>query len=98
MSLLELVERERRALARLLNASGFTLLLGAIGAVLAAGALILGSARWLSLPRPVPFLLWLAAIALVVSGARILAKFRGRMATLSGVARQIERERSLRNG
>jgi hypothetical protein len=47
MSLLELVERERRALARLLNASGFTLLLGAIGAVLAAGALILGSARWL---------------------------------------------------
>ena len=29
MSLLELVERERRALARLLNASGFTLLLGA---------------------------------------------------------------------
>src|SRR5689334_20101578 len=98
MSLIELVERERRALARLLNASGATLVFGSIGALLAVGALILGSARWLSLPRPVPFLLWLLAIAFVVVGARLMALLRSRMATLPGVAGQIERERKLRDG
>ena len=98
MSLIELIERERRALARLLNASGATLLLGAIGALLAAGALILGSARWLSLPRPMPILLWMAAIGLIVLGIRILATLRTRMATLPGVAGQIEKERALRDG
>ena len=98
MSLIELVERERRALARLLNASGLTLVVGAVGALLAGGALFLGSARWLSLPRPVPILLWIAAVALVVGGFRLLTSLRKRMATLPGVAGEIERERSLRDG
>jgi hypothetical protein len=98
MSLIELIERERRALARLLNASGVTLVIGAVGALLAGGALILGSARWLSLPRPVPLLLWIAAVGLVVGAVRILAVLRRRMATLPGVAGEIERERALRDG
>ncbi|NUQ12484.1 MAG: hypothetical protein HUU26_09205, partial [Gemmatimonadaceae bacterium] len=58
MSLFDLIDRERRALARLLNASGATLVIGAVGLVLALGGLALGSARWLALPRPTPFLLW----------------------------------------
>ncbi|HWP71825.1 MAG TPA: hypothetical protein VNM36_12010, partial [Gemmatimonadaceae bacterium] len=98
MSLIELIERERRALARLLNASGATLVIGAVGALLALGALALGSARWLSLPRVVPFLAWGGAIALVVAAFRVLAVLRTRMATLPGVAGQIERERALRDG
>jgi hypothetical protein len=98
MSLIELIERERRALARLLNASGATLVIGAVGALLALGALALGSARWLSLPRLVPFLAWGGAIALVVAAFRVLAVLRTRMATLPGVAGQIERERALRDG
>ncbi|HEX6317131.1 MAG TPA: Ig-like domain-containing protein [Gemmatimonadaceae bacterium] len=98
MSLFELVERERRALARLLNTSGLALVIGAIGAVLAVGALALGSARWLSLPRVVPFLLWLVAAGLLALGVRLISLWRGRMATLSGVAQQIERERALRDG
>jgi hypothetical protein len=98
MSLLDLVERERRALARLLNASGATLVVGAVGGVLALGAIILGSARWLSLPRLVPFLLWAGAIGVVVGGARLIAVLRRRMATLPGVAGEIEKERKLRDG
>lgn len=98
MSLLDLIERERRALARLLNASGAALVVGAVGAVLALGAVVLGSARWLSLPRFIPFLLWAGAIAVIVGGGRILALLRKRMATLPGVAGEIERERSLRDG
>lgn len=98
MSLLDLIERERRALARLLNTSGATLVVGAVGALLALGAISLGSARWLSLPRPVPFLLWVGAFAVVVGGARVLSLLRRKMATLPGIAGQIERERSLRDG
>lgn len=98
MSLIELVERERRALARLLNASGATLVLGALGVLAALGVLILGSARWLSLPRPVPFLLWILALGLLGLGVRLVARLRTRVATLPGVAGQIERERALRNG
>lgn len=98
MNLLELIDRERRSLARLLNVSGATLVVGAVAAVLAAGALALGSSRWLSLPRPVPFLLWLVAIAVIAFGARLAARMRGRIATLPGVATQIERERALRDG
>ena len=98
MSLLDLVERERRALARLLNASGATLLVGAVGAVLAVGAIVLGSARWLSLPRLVPFVLWAGAVGVVIGGARLITVLRRRMATLPGVAGEIERERKLRDG
>ena len=98
MNLLELIDRERRSLARLLNVSGATLVVGAVAAVLAAGALALGSARWLSLPRPVPFLLWLVVLAVLILGARLAIRMRGRIATLPGVATQIERERSLRDG
>jgi hypothetical protein len=95
MSLIELIERERRALARLLNASGASLVIGAIGALLAAGALLLGSARWLWLPRPVPLLLWASALGLVIAGIRLLATMRSRVATLPGVA-AVEQERAAR--
>lgn len=98
MSLFDLVERERRSLARLLNASGATMVIGAVGVVLALGGLALGSARWLALPRLTPFLLWLGTIGVVVAGLRLAARFRTRVATLPGVAGQIERERSLRDG
>ena len=98
MSLLDLVERERRALARLLNASGATLVVGAVGVVLALGAIALGSARWLSLPKVMPFVLWIGAIGVIIAGARLLRLMRRRMATLPGVASQIERERKLRDG
>src|SRR5688572_6670282 len=98
MTLIELIERERRALARLLNASGATLVVGAIAVLLAAGAIALGSARWLSLPRAVPLLLWASAIGLLVLGVSIIAKWRSRVATLPGVAGQVERERALRDG
>ncbi|HEX9565378.1 MAG TPA: hypothetical protein VF981_15460, partial [Gemmatimonadaceae bacterium] len=98
MSLIELLERERRALARLLGVSGATLLIGAGALLLAAGALLLGGARWLALPRVSPFLLWLLVVGLIAAGIRVAMAFRARMVTLPGVATEIERERLLRRG
>jgi hypothetical protein len=65
VSLLELLDRERRYLARLLGASGVTLLVGAIALLLAAGTLILGGARWIDMPRVAPFLFWLGIAGIV---------------------------------
>jgi len=98
MSLVELLERERRALARLLGASGVALVAGSLTLVLALGALALGGSRWLSLPRLSPFLLWLLAIGVVAAGVRLAGVLRRRLVTLPGVATEIERERSLRDG
>jgi hypothetical protein len=86
MSLIELLERERRQVARLLGASAFGLTAGTVAALLALGALLLGSARWLALPRAAPVLLWLAVVGFVVVGVRLARDRKARLATLAGVA------------
>ncbi|HSA54894.1 MAG TPA: hypothetical protein VLE53_04280, partial [Gemmatimonadaceae bacterium] len=98
MNLVELLERERRGVARLLGTSGAVLTLGAVAAVLALGTLLLGGARWLALPRPVPIVLWLAVAALVIVAVRAVRSRLSREATLAGVAGAVERERALRDG
>jgi hypothetical protein len=98
VSLLELLDRERRYLARLLGASGVTLLVGAIALLLAAGTLILGGARWIDMPRVAPFLFWLGIAGIVAVGVRAGVRLRARLVTLPGVAAEVERERALRDG
>ena len=62
MTIVELVERERARLRRMHVLVGLALSVGATSLLIAAGASTLGSARWMSLPRPVPFLVWLLVL------------------------------------
>jgi hypothetical protein len=63
MTVIELVDRERARLRRLHIVFGLALTVGATCLLLAAGASVLGGARWIALPRPLPFLVWLAVLA-----------------------------------
>jgi len=98
MTVLELVERERARLRRTHILMGLAAAVGATCLVLAVGASTLGNARWLALPRAVPFVVWLvvlaADVALVIWTARRLERRTARNA----VAAAIEREQSLRAG
>ena len=98
MTALELVERERARLRRLHILAGFARAVAITFAVLAAGVLLLGNARWITLPRSTPFLFWLLiivldAVVIVWSWRRL----RGDV-TRGGVAAAIEREQALRAG
>lgn len=98
MTILELVERERTRLRRLHFIVGLGLTLGATGVVLALGTFALGGARWISLPRGVPFLIWVIVaavdVAVIVWTARRLERRTGRR----DVAAAIEREQAMRAG
>jgi hypothetical protein len=98
MTILELVERERTRLRRMYVIGGLGLTLGATGVVLSLGTLALGSARWISLPRGVPFLVWLVVaavdVAVIVWTARRLERRTGQR----DVAAAIEREQVMRAG
>lgn len=98
MSLIELLERERRAIARLLGASGAALTIASVALLLAVGAALLGNARWLALPRVIPIIFWLAVVALVIAAIRAVRSHLAREATIRGVAVEVERERALRDG
>jgi hypothetical protein len=98
MTLHDIVERERRGVARHLGlATGAWLLAAGLVVVLVA-TFVLGNARWLSLPRVLPFLVWL-----LIAGAAIplFRRLRGRArqeTSLHHLARTVERERRLRAG
>ncbi len=98
MTLFDLVDRERRGLARLTSTTVATGIVAVAAIAIAGGVFWLGGARWLELPRVLPFALWGLVIGLVVVGVR-----RGRAAVqrgsrLSDVALAVEEERSLRAG
>ncbi|HEV8233861.1 MAG TPA: hypothetical protein VGP84_04650, partial [Gemmatimonadaceae bacterium] len=63
MTVLQLVDRERARLRRMHLMAGIALAVGATCLLLAAGASALGGARWMALPRGVPFLVWLLVLA-----------------------------------
>jgi len=98
MTVGHLVDRERQQVRRAeLLASGL-LAAGVLGLGVGLGAILLGGARWLALPRGVPFLIWLA---LAASLGWLAWRTRGRLArdaTRMRVARAIEDERGLRRG
>jgi hypothetical protein len=89
---------EHTRIARLMRA---TVTLRAAGVALAAltlAAMLLGRTRWLSLPRILPVLCWLAAGA-AAWGVWTLQKRRRRAQVTPGdIARAIEQERGLRDG
>ncbi|HVX40025.1 MAG TPA: hypothetical protein VHB25_10665, partial [Gemmatimonadaceae bacterium] len=98
MTIHELVERERTRLRRLHLIGGLALALGATALVLALGASMLGGARWMALPRPVPVLVWLVIAAADVAIVLFTARRLDRRATQQSVAAAIEREQAMRAG
>lgn len=98
MTLFDLVERERRGVARRLTVGGAALVVTAVIVVLWVATLALGNSRWLALPRIAPFLGWALAIAAAFWGARILRARLHHETSLSRVAGAVESERHLRAG
>ena len=98
MTVIDLVNRERSRLSRLIAAAGGAAAVGLAALLLAAGVIALGRARWIDLPRVVPFLFWLAVA--VVGGIAVwwTRKRLAREASVSGPAYEVEREQSLRAG
>lgn len=98
MTLHELVERERRQVRRREVVAGGLLGAGAAALILAVGAGVLGGARWLALPRVVPFLVWVVVFAAAAALAWRTRERLRRGATRTQVAHAIESEQQLRRG
>ena len=62
MTLLDIVERERRKVARHLGVASTAWIIAGVLVVLLIGTLLLGDARWLGLPRIAPFAIWLVIL------------------------------------
>ena len=98
MTLFDLVERERRGVARQLTVGGAALVITAVLAVLLVATLALGDSRWLSLPRVAPFIGWVIAIGAMISGIRWLVARLGRETSVARIAGAVEEERKMRAG
>ena len=98
MTLFDLVERERRGVARQLTVGGAALVITAGLAVLLVATLALGDNRWLSLPRVAPFVGWVIVIGAMISGVRWLVARLGRETSVARIAGAVEEERKLRAG
>jgi hypothetical protein len=98
MTVLELVDRERARLRRMHLMAGIALAVGATCLLLAIGASALGGARWMALPRGVPFVVWLLVLAADVAVIVWTTRQLERRTTRSSVAAAIEREQTLRSG
>lgn len=98
MTLHDLVERERRGLARLTTTMVWAAIVAAIAIAIALAVLWLGQSRWLELPRVVPFVFWGLVIAVVAVGLQRGRRLIERSSRLSDVAMAVERERKLRDG
>ena len=98
MTVLHLVERERAHLRRANVVAGVALGAAASCLTLALGVLALGHARWMSLPRPAPFVVWVVLLAIEAGVVWWTYAFLLRATTRHSVAAEIEREQALRAG
>ena len=98
MTIFELVARERARVARWVRLGWLLRVAVAVVLALTAGALLLGGARWLALPRLVPFAIWVAAVALAAYLVRRASRAISRVAASVAVADAVEREQRLRHG
>ena len=98
MTLIGIVERERSRALRLLRAAISARALASVVVVLALGALLLGGARWIALPRIVPFAVWALAGSLAVWMIRRGMRAVSSDASPVAIAGALEREQQLRDG
>src|SRR5688500_12909782 len=98
MTVLDLVDRERGRISSLITAAGGAAAIGIAAIPLAAGVITLGQARWIDLPRVLPFVFWLAVALVVSAGVWWTRRRLSRDASRSGLAFEVEREQALRAG
>lgn len=98
MTVHHLVERERARLRAAYVLAGVALAAAVTCGLVSFGVLVLGRARWLALPRVVPFVVWGAVVAADAAIAWWTWTRLRRVAARSRVAAEIEREQSLRAG
>ena len=93
-----MVERERRHLRRAELLAAALLALGVVSLALGLGAILLGGARWLALPRGVPLAIWLALAGALGALAALTRRRLLREGSRVQVARAIETEQGMRRG
>ena len=93
-----MVERERRHLRRAELLAAALLALGVVSLALGLGAILLGGARWLALPRGVPLAIWLALAGALGALAALTRRRLLRDGSRVQVARAIETEQGMRRG
>ena len=98
MTVIDLVNRERGRLSRLIATTGGAAAIGCAALLLAVGVVMLGRARWIALPRVVPFVVWLAVVIVGFVAVWWTRRRLSRDASVSGLAYEVEREQSLRAG
>ncbi|MEO6526449.1 MAG: hypothetical protein ABIP93_07485 [Gemmatimonadaceae bacterium] len=98
MTLHELVEHERRQIWRRELLASALIVASVVALVIAMGAGMLGGARWLALPRALPFVVWVVALAAVGGLAWRTRRRLQRDATRAQVAHTIETEQRMRRG
>jgi len=98
MTLRELVDRERRNVLRRELLASALLVAAVVALVLTLGAGMLGGARWLSLPRALPFVVWIVVLGCAATLAWRTRRRLHRDATPARVAHAIESEQRLRRG
>jgi hypothetical protein len=98
MTVAEFVERERTRLRRVHLVTAAALVVAATALVVVVGVLVLGGSRWLTLPRAMPFVVWLLLVVVNAVVARWAWQRLVRGAARDRVAAEIEREQALRAG
>ena len=98
MTVAHLVERERAHLRRAHVIAGVALGAAASALTLALGVFALGHSRWMTLPRPMPFLVWLVVGGIEAAVVWWTYRLLVFATTRTRVAAEIEREQSLRAG
>src|SRR5688500_15903168 len=98
MTLSEIVERERRLIARRLTFSATALIAAGAFALLIAAIFLLGESRWLALPRALPFVVWAAVLLGLVFAIRFVTRRRATESSVPTIAHAFESEHHLRDG
>lgn len=98
MTVGHLVDRERARLRAAYVLAGVALAAATTCGLVSFGVLVLGRARWLALPRVLPFAVWVAVLAADTAVAWWTFTRLRRVAARGRVAAAIEREQALRAG
>ncbi|MEP6621516.1 MAG: hypothetical protein ABJE47_19470 [bacterium] len=98
MTIRALVELERRYLRRAEMASGALVAAAIVTMVLTLGAMLLGRARWLALPRGLPVVVWLVIVGVIAAFALRTRRRLRRNSSERDVAMAIELEQGMRRG
>src|SRR5438105_2562498 len=82
MTISQLVERERTSLRGLHLLAGAALVVAATSVALALATFLLGSARWLALPRATPIAVWVVVLGLDLAALLLTRAILRRQTTI----------------